>query len=300
MSTTRQRRRGLATCVGVLGSIAGLGLVIACVRPGPNADLVVPAPTDEGDADPSETDGAPSPPEHDRCEGHDALVIDPPAPIAAQWQGAATVGGTGPLVLRWCGEGIVIVRSVTVVRPHPDGTDAVTVLLELEAQRGALGHGDELTMTIHTPAQPGTLGVIAVAEDGDGRSFQARTTLEVIEDPERTAQREACLASGGRWGPQGMLGVETCDRPTRDAGKRCLSDADCEGACLEDTDEPFTGNVPVSAPLPRCGPGQELRVRVGRCHDRTTLFGCHSRLRATTVECVAPGAARRKNVICVD
>lgn len=82
----------------------------------------------------------------------------------------------------------------------------------------------------------------------------------------------------------GMIGRELCDCPTHDAGARCLSSADCEGACLFDHAE--------TAPSDRCAPGEVEQTIVGRCQDRTRLSGCHPRL-DPRVACVRTGMGMR-------
>lgn len=55
---------------------------------------------------------------------------------------------------------------------------------------------------------------------------------EASYDPGALARRQAqCEASGGRWG-KGGIGAFLCYRDTRDAGKQCSRESDCEGLCL--------------------------------------------------------------------
>lgn len=64
-----------------------------------------------------------------------------------------------------------------------------------------------------------------------------------------------CEKNGGNWGKQGLAQTEMCDMPTKDAGKACQSDDDCEAKlCVIDK----------SAPKEH-----------GKCYDRTSTFGCH-------------------------
>ncbi|MEX1368132.1 MAG: hypothetical protein AB1Z98_33695 [Nannocystaceae bacterium] len=274
----------------------------ACTKPSPVVQPVEPPPTvaavrDEPVILPLES---PSPPP-DPCEDHDGLVLSPPAVIAADWQGATTMGGSGSLGILWCGEGKAVLQFVKVSRPGAEGTSSeMTARYELDPDRSALEPGDSRTTRIHAPASPGPLAVMAVAIDEERRLHEAHTSLEVIEDPERTAQREQCLADGGSWAARGMLGIESCSRPTTDAGKRCLSGSDCEGACIEDQAEAIGDDVLAGVEVPRCSPGREPRLLVGKCDDRTLRFGCHPRLRAVTVACLWPRVSRRALSVCVD
>ena len=44
--------------------------------------------------------------------------------------------------------------------------------------------------------------------------------------------KENCEASGGRWGRIGINPKESCNLPTKDAGKECSDSSECEGFCL--------------------------------------------------------------------
>ena len=66
---------------------------------------------------------------------------------------------------------------------------------------------------------------------------------EVPTAPPRmvSAAEKTCLAQGGSWGPAGKAG-ETCVKLTKDSGKQCDVESDCEGYCLarSKTCAPFT------------------------------------------------------------
>ncbi len=42
----------------------------------------------------------------------------------------------------------------------------------------------------------------------------------------------ACEKRGGNYVPLGKSGALTCQMPTRDAGKQCRKESDCDGVCL--------------------------------------------------------------------
>lgn len=235
------------------------------------------------------------------CTGHDGLVIDPIRPIVSDWHGQVVVGGQAPVILRWCGEGMVTVASISVVQPATEGSPARALHERVpDPAHERLAHGQSLIVEVHAPARPGLVEVVVLATDEHARPQTARAPLESVEDPARVAHRRECAAAGGHWGPHGMAGVESCDRPTRDAGQRCTSDADCESACIDDGDEPLGASPPAGAEVPSCEPGAQPRLVVGRCSARTLPFGCRARLPRVTIECVAPGIGRRAHTICVD
>lgn len=77
---------------------------------------------------------------------------------------------------------------------------------------------------------------------------------EVVEEPEvidpalQTPQAIACQRRGGNWSRIGEGNARACVRQTRDAGKRCDADKDCQGVCL---------------------------ARSGTCAPVDPLFGCN-------------------------
>lgn len=48
----------------------------------------------------------------------------------------------------------------------------------------------------------------------------------------KTAGQIACEGRGGRFVPLGASGAMTCQMPTRDGGKQCKRESDCDGVCL--------------------------------------------------------------------
>lgn len=272
--------------------LVGLGGAGACVRTMPPTSEPSLAGDEEQAVLPGESD---APLVRDPCTDRDGLVIDRLEPIVSEWQGAVTVGGHGPVMVRWCGAGAVTVASVTVSSP-----EGARFVRELDPAAAGLEAGASLAVEVSAPARAQRLEVVVLATDEEGRSHSASAPLQSAEDPELVTQRDACEAAGGQWGAHGMLGRQSCDRPTHDAGQRCTSSADCESFCVEDGDEPLTGSPPVGVEEPRCGAGQQPRLLVGHCHERSLPFGCHPRLREVTIECIAPGAARRGHMLCVD
>src|SRR3989338_51308 len=58
--------------------------------------------------------------------------------------------------------------------------------------------------------------------------------LPVPADPPplvMTPEEQACFEKGGLWGAVGSGGT-ACMYPTRDAGKQCRKESDCDGYCL--------------------------------------------------------------------
>ena len=235
----------------------------------------------------------------DPCEGRDGLVIDPIAPIAAEWQGAVTIGGHGEVTMRWCGAGTVSIVSLTLATDEAGELGPARYIRNPDPARARLARGGSLTDEVAAPGQPGPLLLVVEATTDEGETITARASLESVDDPERAALRTECEGAGGRWGPHGMMGYESCDRPTRDAGQRCTSDADCEGPCIESGTEPLGDAAPPGVEVPACGPGRQPHLVVGRCHDRSLRFGCHPRLSELTLECVGP-FPRRAHTVCVD
>ena len=66
---------------------------------------------------------------------------------------------------------------------------------------------------------------------------------EVLKSPTQIA----CEKKGGRFSKAGASGAYVCEHQTRDGGKRCSKESDCQGLCL---------------------------ARSGTCSPVTPLFGC--------------------------
>ncbi len=73
---------------------------------------------------------------------------------------------------------------------------------------------------------------------------------EVVAPEESALSPEAakCAKTGGTWAGVGKSGAKACVRPTRDAGKSCTKQTQCEGFCL---------------------------ARSGTCAPITPMFGCN-------------------------
>lgn len=50
--------------------------------------------------------------------------------------------------------------------------------------------------------------------------------------PPVSPEERACLRQGGQWGVAGKSGARTCVRYTKDGGKMCTRQSQCEGVCL--------------------------------------------------------------------
>jgi hypothetical protein len=78
------------------------------------------------------------------------------------------------------------------------------------------------------------------------------------------AERNACVAKGGRTATFGFSGVEGCVLPMADAGKQCTDGSQCDGhMCLLDDKKP--GFKPPK-------PGQKNLV--GQCAPTNYFYGC--------------------------
>jgi hypothetical protein len=72
-------------------------------------------------------------------------------------------------------------------------------------------------------------------------------------------QARACAAAGGYIQLSGFNAIPLCVTPYADAGRRCETDEDCQGACMA---EPADQSDRPGA-------------LVGRCQANTNPFGCH-------------------------
>jgi len=101
-----------------------------------------------------------------------------------------------------------------------------------------------------------TANPTATAKPAPEKPAEAEPATAAAEAPEAggppkpplSAEGQACEKRGGLWSATGKSGVMACVKRTRDFGKSCSRDRDCEGACL---------------------------ARSRSCAPITPLFGCH-------------------------
>jgi hypothetical protein len=71
---------------------------------------------------------------------------------------------------------------------------------------------------------------------------------DVVPEAEKTPEQIKCEKKGGSWSRIGKTQARTCVQRTRDAGRQCKRDRDCDGLCL---------------------------ARSGTCAPVDPLFGCN-------------------------
>lgn len=84
------------------------------------------------------------------------------------------------------------------------------------------------------PASPAAGVPPRPVADAPAPAPQVAGSLEVKTPPPAPLSPEAvaCEKRGGTWARAGKGGGMTCIQPTRDAGKACRRQSDCEGLCL--------------------------------------------------------------------
>lgn len=128
--------------------------------------------------------------------------------------------------------------------------------IEVTALDAPAGDGSAPPDATSPPAAPDTAAPQAEpAEDGP-----ASEVTEAAAEPEPQAelaappvtpksdQQLACEKKGGKWFKVGKGDKRACVRQTKDAGKRCEKESQCDGVCL---------------------------ARSGTCSPFKPLFGCH-------------------------
>ena len=91
----------------------------------------------------------------------------------------------------------------------------------------------------------------------------AQTTGPAPGEPPAT--KEGCDACAGKWGRHGLGDVEVCICKTKDGGKECRDETDCEAQCVAG-DKDFV--------VEDKGPPAKGHWK-GRCAEYATTFGCH-------------------------
>jgi hypothetical protein len=128
-----------------------------------------------------------------------------------------------------------------------DGPDAVTDAA-VEPEPASAGRVDDSSATGTAAIEPdvppveadGTAADAATATEEEdpavGETDAATTTEEAapVEEPEalKSAAQLLCERRGGAFVASAKGGPRTCVKRTRDSGKQCDQDRDCEGQCL--------------------------------------------------------------------
>lgn len=94
---------------------------------------------------------------------------------------------------------------------------------------------------------------------------------------ERPRTSEDCATAGGRWGRVGLFPKLICRVPTRDAGRACGDESECEGSCL--------------AALTQEQRDLVVRMRqklatMGQCTPMAPVFGCQAIVRQGSVSAI--------------
>lgn len=80
--------------------------------------------------------------------------------------------------------------------------------------------------------------------------------------------KETCEKQGGVWKRIGVSLVESCNFKTKDAGKVCFSDKDCEGTCLATLSQEQRQKVTKGIPV----------LTSGKCSSWLKTVGCQARV----------------------
>jgi hypothetical protein len=129
---------------------------------------------------------------------------------------------------------------------NPLATEAIeTTAIDAPATTGAATPA-EVSATAVPPnpqAPPETSG-----ETDEAAPVLPGPTEEVAAPPPASPEEARCIRSGGTWATAGQSGAKACVKLTRDGGKACTRQSQCEGFCL---------------------------ARSGTCAPITPMFGCN-------------------------
>lgn len=108
---------------------------------------------------------------------------------------------------------------------------------EPKAVEGLTPHEVTVTTLPEPGAEPEKTPATEDQEGEDPDRSESETPAQTEDDPPtppviKSAAQIACEKGGGNFIHLDKSNVMTCQKPTRDAGKQCLRETDCEGACL--------------------------------------------------------------------
>lgn len=119
------------------------------------------------------------------------------------------------------------------------------------------------TSVLDAPAEPASEQDLETPDPELAPTTSFETPPPPPLPPALRAQQADCTRAGGNFIRTGVAGLWTCQRSTRDSGRRCTKDGDCEGLCL---------------------------ARTNTCAPVVPLFGCHEVL----------DSLGRRNTLCID
>jgi len=142
------------------------------------------------------------------------------------------------LVLAACQLALPGGKSARVAKPVAGAAivgDAITVTSLDGAPVTGGGAGQSVGPADKTAvdAKPAASGApAAVAEPKTTPDPAAEVEPQAPPPPPQSPEEIACVAKGGSYASAGSSGGKACVKPTRDGGKRCRKESDCEGVCL--------------------------------------------------------------------
>jgi hypothetical protein len=103
-----------------------------------------------------------------------------------------------------------------------------------EISETALADGESPAVNSGIRPKPRPASVAAVAEPVEESGVAKPGLAEPVADPVEEKPREQilCEKRGGNWGNAGRPGIKACIKRTRDAGKACKKQSNCESVCL--------------------------------------------------------------------
>ncbi|MBX7101302.1 MAG: hypothetical protein K1X89_26530 [Myxococcaceae bacterium] len=197
------------------------------------------------------------------CAPGAGVVLQAPSVVLRCADGAEACAGELVVTVRNCEASAQSIAALDLVQ-----ASGASVRLEFSpavalpagtrrALRWGLGRDGAVTLTL-------TLG--------DGRRVSGPEVA--VSNPALDELRRSCFRCRGVLGRFGMAGVLACDCPAADRGKRCFDGGECEGACLVETYEVVTPAAPRRCRGGVCSARLATGRPVGRCSERTLVFGC--------------------------
>jgi hypothetical protein len=253
----------------------------------------------ESAAEPDGTTGATQAPENAGSTDEDPLPpplpVEPPATARCGEPGIRAAVTAAPVALRCtedppacegripiaienCGPGGLMLEFIDVVGPN-GGVMTMNFSPETMLRTGESVEREGFV------AQGGDYRVLVHAAERDGTAVDVGPVTVPVSNPALDAERAACTACRGNWGPHGLTGHVGCICATNDAGRECRDGAECEGECVfERFDEVLPG----------------MGVPVGRCSEMEFLFGCNALLRDGVAAEPPQPLPGRSPTICID
>lgn len=144
------------------------------------------------------------------------------------------------VVMRWLAVLAVMMLAACVpgqgafdrAAPAPKASPLATAVIETTSLDAPAGPTTAATGGATVPQPPKPAPSNRLPSPDEAALAPPEPTEEAPPPPPASPEEARCLKSGGTWATAGASGAKACVTVTRDAGKACTRQSQCQGYCL--------------------------------------------------------------------